>query len=228
MKKLLGIAAIAALAGTAHGQVVISEILGSTSGADWEYIELANMGAATVDISGYELELWESTTTNGSGYPQLDGASPYVVPGGTSLGPHETFVWGNGAVVLGYPDPPYHIDVLFGDNSVENSSYTAVLTSSTNGPIVDSWYVTQAGPDDVANRNGVPIVPNFTIGPDGSFLPAGAYRDLNGLHLLNFSTTDLANGTLAGGTPGIYQIPTPGAFALVGLGGLLATRRRRA
>ena len=63
----------------------------------------------------------------------------------------------------GYPQPPYGFDQSRADNSVENSSYTAIL----------------------------------------------------------------ADGSIAGGTPGINQIPAPGALAPLAVGALGTMRRRR-
>ena len=255
MKKLLGIAAIAALAGAAHGQVVISEILGSTSSTDVEYIELVNLGGAPVDISGWAIELWDSnddpgiSATPNGGWGALDGGSPHVISGGTIIAPGGTFVLGN-QYVLGsvfpsvqgdfaapfpttYGGQAFASDQLLPDNSIENSSYTAILVDAGSTPI-DSWFVLDDPANDTANRGGVPFAPNFTVGPDGSFLPAGGYRVGGAIGgFLNFTRAGgtaptLNDGTLAGGTPGINQIiPAPGAFAFAGIGGLLAIRRRR-
>lgn len=246
MKKLLGIAAIAALAGSAHGQVVISEILGSTSGTDTEYIEIANMGNAPVDITGWAVELWDSNDAPGlggtnAGWGALDGGSPHVVSGTVILNPGDVYTMGTAQVMFvdytspyptSYNGDPFNVDQTIGDNSVENSSYTAILVDAGANP-VDSWYILDDPTLDMANRAGAAFVPNFTLGPDGSFLPAGGYRVGNTLGILNFSrpggsAPTLNNGTLAGGTPGIYQIPAPGALALSGLAGLVGIRRRRA
>ena len=241
MKKAFGIAALLAVAGAANGQVVISEILGSTSSTDWEFIELVNLGAAPVDISGWGIELWDSDA--GAQFGILDAASPYVVNPGTILAPGGVWVIGNSTAFDGggpqadgydngsgnesYAGVDFKRDQAFGQDSIENSAYTAILVDAGLNP-VDSWYIADGGVGDLPNRSGVPFAPNFTFGPDGTFLPAGAYRVGNTLNLMNFGTGLQNNGTLAGGTPGYNQIPAPGALALAGVAGLLTSRRRRA
>jgi MYXO-CTERM domain-containing protein len=247
--KAIGLGALLALAGIANGQVVISEVLGSTSGTDWEFIELVNLGAAPVDISGWAIELWDSDA--GAQFGTLDAASPYTVVGGTVLAPGEVWVIGNSLAFDGdsstpgptnFPNPDGYDDGIgnesfngvdffrsqpFGNNSIENSSYTAVLADAGQNQ-VDSWFFSDGGAGDLPNRAGTVFVPNFIVPLDGSFLAPGAYRVGTSVSLLNFGQADLNNGTLAGGTPGYNQIPAPGALALAGLAGLAASRRRRA
>ncbi|HZW09049.1 MAG TPA: lamin tail domain-containing protein [Phycisphaerales bacterium] len=225
MRKLAALAVVAGLAGAASADVVISEILGSTSGTDWEYIEIVNLGAAPVDITGWTLELWDSDA--GASFGAADGSSPYAF-NGTLLNPGDTFVIGNGLAMSGYPQPPYRFDQAWADNSVENSSYTAVLADAASA-VADAVFVTDGGAGDAPNRAGAGIAPSMTVGPDDTFLPAGFARtDAVGGHaILYFDTALLADGTIEGGTPGINQIPAPGALALLSLGGLGAIRRRR-
>lgn len=241
MCKAFGIAALLAVAGAANGQVVISEIYASTSSTDWEFIELVNLGAAPVDISGWAIELWDSDA--GAQFGILDAASPYVVNPGTILAPGTAWVIGNATAFDGggpqadgytngagnesYAGQPFYRNQAFGQDSVENSSFTAILIDNGSNAI-DSWFITDGGAGDLPNRSGVPFAPNFSFGPDGTFMPAGAYRVGNTLNLMNFGAGLQNNGTLAGGTPGYNQIPAPGALALAGVAGLLGSRRRRA
>lgn len=226
MRTLAALAAVAGFAAAANADVVISEILGSTSGTDWEYVEIANLGAGPVDITGWTLELWDSDA--GGSFGGADGGSPYVF-GSAVLNPGDVYVIGNGLAQSGFPNPPYSFNQSWADNSVENSAYTAILTDALTNP-VDSVYVADGGAGDAPNRAGAPFTPNLTVGPDGGFLPAGFARTdaVGGAVFLYFDTTLLADGTTEGGTPGINQIvPAPGALALIGLGGLVAGRRRR-
>lgn len=224
MKSIIAAAGIVALAGAANANVVISEVLGSTSSTDWEFIELANTGAAPVDISGWTIELWDSD--DGGTFGGSDAGSPYIVPAGTVLNQFDVFTFGGALAASGYG--PAAFDAALPSNAIENSSYTIVLTDALSNPL-ESIFVTDGDPGDLANRSGTPIVADITVGPDGPFLPAGFARtDLSGgFTLLNFQTSDLNDDTLEGGTPGIYQIPTPGAAALLGLAGLAGVRRRR-
>ncbi len=155
----------------ANADVFINEVLGSTTGSDTEFIELYNSGPSSVDISGWEIELWDSD--DGSAYGTADGTSPYVIPPSTTLAAGGYYLIANGLTETAYS---VTADLSFPDNSIENSSYTIILTSSTGGPIVDSAFVVDDGPSDSANRAGSPITPNVSIGPDGTFLPAGFYR----------------------------------------------------
>jgi len=225
MRTIAALAAVAGIAAATSADVVISEILGSTSGTDWEYVEIVNLGAAPVDITGWTLELWDSDA--GSGFGGADGSSPYAF-GGVTLNPGDTYVIGNGLAMSGYPQPPYRFDQAWADNSVENSSYTAILADAGSN-VMDSVFVTDGGDGDAANRSGTIFSPNMTVGPDGTFLPAGFARTdaLGGHVFLYFDTAMLADGTIEGGTPGINQIPAPGALAMLGIGALAAARRRR-
>lgn len=206
--------------------VVLSEILGNTSGSDWEFIELCNVSSSPIDITGWSVELWDSDT--GGTYGGADGSSPYRVAGSITLAPGQTYTFGNDLAIAGYPQPPFGFDTGLPANAVENSSYTAILVNASGG-VIDSVFVTDGGAGDSANRAGSPITPSMTVGPDGANLPAGFARtDVVGGHvLLNFDTTLLADGTIVGGTPGICQIPTPGATTLLACGSLLTLRPRR-
>lgn len=223
MRKMIALAAVAAMAGAAQADVIISEILGSTTGSDWEFIELVNTGASSVDLTGWSLEMWDSDAGSIGG---ADGSSPYIISSG-SIAAGGTFVLANGLAVSGYGS--FTPDQSLADNSIENSSYTAILADAGLG-MVDSVFVTDGGAGDSANRGGTLFSANLTVGPDGTFLPAGFARTdaVGGFVILEFNHDNRTGTDLFGGTPGINQlIPAPGALALLGLGGLVATRRRR-
>ncbi|MCA9293816.1 MAG: lamin tail domain-containing protein [Phycisphaerales bacterium] len=232
MKAIVMASAIAAMSGAALGQgMIINEILGSTSGSDWEFIEILNNGTAPVDITGWGVALYDSDIAAPGG---LDGGSPHFVVGNVILNPGETYTWMGSLADPGYAGgsyngTPFSWDVLLGTNIVENSSYTAILEDGS-GNAIFSAFVTDGGAGDFANQAGAAITPDITVGPDGTFTPAGfAVLDKNlNTTWLNFDTALLNDGTIAGGTPGVNQkIPTPGALALLGVSGLAATRRRR-
>lgn len=223
MRKMLAAAAVLGVAGMANGQVVISEILGSTTGTDWEFIEIVNMGPAAIDLTGWSIELWDSDA--GGSFGGSDGGQPYVITGG-SVAAGGAFVLANGSATSGYGS--FTPDQSIQENAVENSSYTAILADAGLS-MVDSVFVSDGGAGDAANRAGSIFAANLTVGPEGTFLPAGFARtDLSGgFVFLEFDHDNRDGFTLLGGTPGVNQIPAPGAMALLGLGGLVAVRRRR-
>ena len=233
MKAIMTAAAVAALGGAAMGQgVIINEILGSTQSGDREFIEILNNGTTPVDITGWSVILYDSDA--GAAFGGVDAESPYVA-GNVVLQPGEMYVWGNANAVTDYTGGSYNGEFFsfddttsFDGSAIENSSYTAILEDAVGNNIF-SAFVTDGGAGDSANEAGAAIVPDLTVGPDGTFLPAGfavLNKNLDTV-LLNFDLADLADGTIAGGTPGVNQKPTPGALGLLAISGFAASRRRR-
>ena len=97
-----------------------------------------------------------------------------------------------------------------------------ILRDASNA-VVESIFVSD-NVADVANIAGTPITPDFVVGPDGTFLPAGFYRVGDGSSNIAFLEFDQ---TPASATAGYANLPAPGALALLGLGGLATARRRR-
>ncbi|MGJ8635463.1 MAG: lamin tail domain-containing protein [Phycisphaerales bacterium] len=217
MKLTIAIAALAGIAGAANAGVTINEVLGSTSGSDAEFIELYNTTGAAIDLSGWSIELWDSDFDT-AGFGQEDGGSTFnIASGSIAAGGH--FTLGN---ALSQSTYSYTADQLIGANAIENGSYTMVLRDAADA-IVETFFVMD-NVLDVANIGGTAITPDFSFGPDGTFLPAGFYRIGDGsanLGLLEFGQPSPS------ATPGAANLPTPGALALLGLGGLATARRRR-
>ncbi len=220
MSRIITIAALAGVAGAASADVVINEIQGNTSGADWEFFELFNTSGAAIDISGWQVELWDSDTGNIGGG---DGAAPYVIPDGSIIDAGGYFTLANELAQNGYG---FVADVTIGSNSIENSSYTAILADGPllGSAVIDSILVIDSDKDaGNANRMGDLITPGAIVGPDGDFLPAGIYRigDSNAdFDLLEFNVPSPS------ATPGFANIPAPATLALFGIAAA-ATRRRR-
>jgi len=216
MKIAITIAAIAGIAAAANAGVTINEVLGSTASSDTEFIELFNTTGAAIDLTGWSIELWDSDADS-SGFGGADGFSPYALSGSIAAGGYFTLGNAQSQAFLSYT-----ADITIGANSIENSSYTMILRDAGNA-VVESLFITD-NVADVANIAGTPITPDFTVGPDGSFLPAGVYRLGDGN--ANFGILEF-DQVPASATAGYANIPAPGALALLGLGGLATARRRR-
>lgn len=216
MKTAIALTALAGVASVANANIVISEVLGSTTGSDREYVEIYNDGGSAVDLTGWTIELWDSDDGQIGG---SDGMNGTVISAGM-LGSGQTWTLGNALAEAEYG---MVFDQSIGANSVENSSYTMILADSF-GNAVFSAFVTDGGAGDTANRAGTAITADITVGPDGTFLPAG-YRLTSAALDWEFADFNLGSPN----DPGVanYAVPAPGALALLGLGGLAAGRRRR-
>jgi hypothetical protein len=202
IQALFILAILIASAGKSSAVIVINEVLGSTTGDDAEFIELYNPTGANVDIGGWQVELWDSDSGAIGG---ADGASPLVIPTGISLAPSGHYLFANSEYNNVFSTTP---NQTFSDNGIENSSYTIVLADS--GSVVqNSIFVTDGGGGDTANRAGTSITPDATVGPDGTFLPAGFFRTVDGGS--TFALQDFGNPASTG-TPqsdGVLLTPPP-------------------
>jgi len=203
---IVAVALVTASGSTSFAQaVVINELLGSTTSADSEFIELFNTTASAVDIGDWMIELWDSDSSSLGG---ADGSSPYTIPSGTSLNAGGHFLLGNSTFSTTYGITP---DLTLPANAIENSSYTVVLADSSN-VVQNAIFVTDGGAGDTANRAGAAITPESTIGPDGSFLPAGFTRTVDGggsFSLLEFSPQPAPSATPEGGDFTVVAPPAP-------------------
>lgn len=216
MKFAIAIAAAAGIATAANASITINELLASTASTDTEFIELYNTSGSSVDLTNWSIELWDSDA--GTQFGGSDAGAPYVLSGSIAAGGYYTLGNAQSQALLGYT-----ADQLFGANSIENSSFTIVLRDA-GGNVVETGFMTDGGAGDTANIAGSVVTPDWTFGPDGTFLPAGMYRVGDGssnLAILEFDQVP------ASATPGAANIPAPSALALLGLGGLVAGRRRR-
>lgn len=205
----------------ADADIVINELLASTTSTDPEFIELYNTSASAIDISGWTIELWDSDA--GGGFGGSDGGAPYTISAASTVASGEFFTLGNetSESVFGFS-----ADQSLPANAIENSSFTIILLDGMSN-IVESIFVTDGGTDDIANQAGTAITPDFTIGPDGSFLPAGFFRDVDGGS--TFSLLEFAPQASPSATPGASNvaIPEPSTFAVLGLLSLGLVRRKR-
>jgi hypothetical protein len=184
----------------AAATVVINEVLGSTISDDDEFIELYNPGASPVNISGWRIELWDSDA--GAAFGTADGASPMVIPTATTLAAGGYYLLANALFSSSWPlvSP----DLVFANDGIENSSYTIILKNAALQTI-NAILVTDGGAGDAANDAGNALTPDLTVGPDGSFLPAGFYRTTDGGPVVGF--LEFSPKPAASATPGASNVP---------------------
>jgi predicted extracellular nuclease len=163
-----------ALAATGD-DVLINEVLGSTTGSDSEFVEL--IGTPGYVLDGLSIIVVESDdqSSNGTIDKRVDlGASDKIGSNGYFL------------IANSLAESTYSVtaNVSFSSNSIENSSYTIALveTSSLSGTtvtgsetVLDAVAVTD-GEAASFFHFGAPV-----LGPDGSYLPAGVRRLANGV-----------------------------------------------
>jgi predicted extracellular nuclease/2',3'-cyclic-nucleotide 2'-phosphodiesterase (5'-nucleotidase family) len=149
----------------------LNEVLGSTTGADVEFIELS--GEPGASLAGLSLIVVESDDERGPG--AIDRRFDFGAD--AEIGANGRFLVGNAAVASAFGVTP---DASIPDNFIENSAYTLALveTPSLAGGVVtggetvlDAVGVADPGGDNTFFFDA-PVV-----GPDGTFLPAGAVRD---------------------------------------------------
>ena len=177
--------------------VVINEVLMSTTGADVEYIEL--FGGPNASLDGLSIVAVEA---EGSTVGQIDDQFDFGP--GDALGDNGFYLLGNQLTADTYGVIP---NQLFADNTLENSGTTFALveTSSISGSTVTG---SEAVVDAVAITEGTgtfffgaPV-----IGPDGTFLPAGARRVVDGV-----DTDTAADWVIADFFLGPDNTPTAGS-----------------
>lgn len=205
---------------TAGAAVFINEVLGSTTSTDTEFIELFNDGGSAVDLTDWSITLYDSDA--GGSFGGIDGGSPHVISSG-SIDAGGFFLLGGPAFTSIFGITP---DQALNANAIENSSYTMVLADASSN-VIETVFVTDGGANDQANIAGSVIAPDLTVGPDGTFLPAGFYRTVDGgsdTEILEFSPRPAPSAT-----PGFTNVvPEPATGLLMGLGlaGLSSVRRR--
>ncbi len=221
---LTAAAGLFALATATPAQVLINECYVSHAGADTlEFVELR--GPAGTSLNGYMFLVVEG---DGASQGTLDRA--YDLSGGT-IGASGLWVLGTAGLAPTYPAPDMVLPLA--NDNFENGTDTFYLITTTNVAGVTALVGT-----DIRNPPGGGLVtvlasdPQITIvdrfglvdsgypatdavfdgavvlGPDGTFLPAGAVRCCDAPN--PFSTTVFLDFAVPPGTPG-YAAITPGA-----------------
>lgn len=191
----------------ATGRIVITEWM--YSGADGEFIEITNVGTSAIDLTGWSYDddsrLPGVFSLSGAGVVQA-GQSVLLVEG---LAADFRAAWNlDSSIVI--------LDQVM--NNLGRNDEINIFDS--NNDLIDRLtYGDQAFPGTIRTQNTSGwTTPGFLGLNDATGWFFSSLGDLQGSY---FSV----NGDLA--NPGVYVIPTPGAAALMGLGALVATRRRR-
>lgn len=191
----------------ATGRIVITEWM--YSGAEGEFIELTNVGTSAIDLTGWSYD--DDSRIPGV----LDLSSAGVVQAGQSI----LLVEATAAAFRAAWNLDSSIVII--DQYTNNLGRADEINIfDNNGDLVDRLtFGDTVFPGTIRTQNTSGwTTPGFLGLNDVTGWFFSTLGDLQGSY---FS----ANGDL--GNPGVYVIPTPGAAALMGLGALVATRRRR-
>lgn len=212
MKSILCVAALAVVSGAASasmGQIRITELM--YNGNDGEFIEIANVGGSAIDLSGWSFD---------------DNSR---VAGSFSLTAFGILQAGEAAIITELDE------ATFRANWSLPASVKVIGLNSQNLGRSDEVNVYDASSVlvDRLTFNDQAAVGNLARGPRAqnvSTNTAAGNLGANNYSLWFFSAVGDSRGSYTGvngdiANPGI--VPTPGAIALVGLGGLIAGRRRR-
>lgn len=197
--------------GSETGTVHINEIQVSTSSTDWEFIEL--QGAGGYDISNLTLLVIESDADS-TGESTPGTVDRIITFDSQMIGTDGLFLAMSPAAATAYGIIG---DFSFANNSFENSSASYLLVEGFSGAegddldtdddgILDSspWLRLHDSITllDYSVENSDYVYAGVSVGPDGYYLPSGAYRcpdapDGSFTAFLDFTSPD--------GTPGTYN-----------------------
>lgn len=213
-------AALLAVAGAANAQMRITEWM--YQGANLEFIEFTNVGNAPIDMTGWSYD-------DDSRAP---GSTPLSAFGIVAPGESVLLVESTAAAFRTAWNLPASIKIIgeFTNNLGRNDEIN--LYNASNDLVDRLTYGDQAFPGSIRTQNisGVPVS-LAALGANDVYqwgfangVPGGGPFDLSGVAGANGFLVSTGGDI---GNPG-YFIPAPGAFAIAGLAGFAASRRRRA
>ena len=224
---LIGLAGLGVASGAASANVIFTEIFynlnGSESGAT-EWVEIYNSGASDVDMSGWVYgDSQDNAFAGGFAAGTILGAGEVAVVTFQQASVFQS-IWGADVRVI-------NIDTTISlANSASPTNETVALFDAGMNLIDQVNYETNSnGWPSGANGATISLLPSAL---DGSMNDMGANWaitevGINGGREALIVNPDISNASaLDVSSAGV--VPAPGAVALLGLGGLVAARRRRA
>lgn len=223
---LIGLAGLGVASGAASANVIFTEIFynlnGSESGAT-EWVEIYNSGANAVDMSGWVYgDSQDNVFAGGFAAGTILGAGEVAVLAFQDASVFQS-IWGAGVRVI-------NIDTQISlANSATPTNETLALFDAFSNLVDEVNYETNMNGWPSANGASISLLPSAL---DGSLNDLGASWarteiGVNGGREALIINPDIANASaLDVSSAGV--VPAPGAVALMGLGGLVAARRRRA
>lgn len=213
MKNVFGMAAIVAIAGTASADVIITGIMdGPLSGGTPKAIELYVDG--TVDFAGYSFlrssngGSW-GTTTDISSLGTVTDSFVYLVGSGSSVSSFQNIFGTSGDFANMF---------VSGNVSLNgNDGFRIVNASSV---VIDQVWEQN---DTISHQD------SYMYRVDGTGADGANWISSNWMIPGNDVLDNLNEAAIAAAVPfGTYQVPSPGAVSLLGLSGLMISKRRRA
>ncbi|HMO26106.1 MAG TPA: lamin tail domain-containing protein [Tepidisphaeraceae bacterium] len=240
-KLLLPAVASAILVGTAHAELVITEIHynpnGSESGVH-EWIEIYNNSATPLDLSGFhyaDIQDWDGTLTStsisnpfpaGTTLPAF-GAAIVVNQPASEI---ET-IWGSGIQVINYVNGSGEGGISLANGASATNETVAILNSALNVVDAVNYENNTNGWPGNTNQATIYLKPDAIsqaandIGSNWAISVAGVDGAYEALAL----NPGISNATLPDiGSPGVVVVPEPAALSLLALGSIAMIRRRRA
>lgn len=220
MKGLFTAAFVAAAAGIASGQLVITEIRTKAASDYEDYFELTNLGSTAIDISGWQFD-----------DESADLGDAVALEGITSIAAGETVVFIQGAFTFDVDDFRAEwgglagVQVGYYDGSGLGKGDAITLFDAADNVALSLAYgmtspeETHAGDWAAGNTDG-----SDTFEQQAAvWIPGTNPQEWAVADGINYGTFADSNGNF--GSPGV--IPAPAGAALMGLGLLAGARRRR-
>jgi hypothetical protein len=231
MKKVLGLLVVAGLASVAQASVTYTDAQNELFDNGFGHLDITN-----VDVSHNASSITFVINVRGS----IDAGA-----GGSNWGKYCIGI--DTGAVGGASDNGWGRNVSWGTNGIDfwvgtwaDNSFPfgmgGELRSQPGGALVDATYTTGTmisgstatfSQTIVLSRAALGLTGNDTFRFDVLTTGGGADPGVDHLSRSDLATTDWSVQSVSGDFLS-YTIPTPGAAALLGLGGLVAARRRRA